>query len=224
MNNEKKVWDQTAEMLGNYAVTWSDHWSYNFRHDPKRLAFVLARYKFAAKMGCKERTILELGCGEGIGATLLAEAASSYTGVDLDDAAILTARKNFPTGMFKFIYDDFMGKIFGAFQTVVTLDVIEHIYPQHEALYFETILHNLTEDGMAIVGTPNITSAPYASKGSCLGHVNLFSQARLKERLERYFHNVFPFGMNDECMHTGFSSMAHYIICVAVNRRKEWNT
>ncbi|MFC2049412.1 class I SAM-dependent methyltransferase [Chlamydiota bacterium] len=219
MRNEKEAWDMTAEMLGNYSVTWSDHWSYNFRNDPKRLAFVLSRYKFASKMGSQGRTVLELGCGEGIGATLLAESAISYTGIDLDDAAILSARQNLTGEKFKFIYDDFMGKKLGSFQTVVSLDVVEHIYPEHEAVYFETILKNLTQDGIAIVGTPNITAAPYASKASNLGHVNLFSQARLKETLERYFHNVFPFGINDETMHTGYAPMCHYVVCVACNRR-----
>ena len=220
MRNEKETWEQTAEMLGNRSVTWSDHWSYNFRNDPKRLAFVLARYKFAAKMGSLGRTILELGSGEGIGAPILAEGATSYMGVDLDDVAILRARQNFPEGKCTFLYDDFMGKKFGSFQTVVSLDVIEHIYPQHESIYLHTLVDNLTENGLAIVGTPNITAAPYASEASNLGHVNLFSQNRLKESLERYFHNVFPFGMNDEILHTGYAPMAHYVICVACNKRK----
>jgi 2-polyprenyl-3-methyl-5-hydroxy-6-metoxy-1,4-benzoquinol methylase len=206
------------------SITWSDHWSYNFRNDPKRLAFVLSRYKFAATIGAHNRTVLELGCGEGIGASLLAESAVSYTGIDLDDVAILTARNNYSLPKFNFIYDDFMGKSFGAFHTVVSLDVIEHIYPQHEELYFETIINNLNQDGIAIVGTPNITSASYASKASNLGHVNLFSQSRLKEVLERYFHTVFPFGMNDEMMHTGYAAMAHYILCVACNRREQWKS
>ena len=222
MQNEKEAWDVTAEMLGNDSVTWSDHWSYNFRNDPKRLAFVLSRYKFAAKMGSQGRTILELGCGEGIGATILAESALSYTGIDLDDAAILSARKNLNGEKFKFIYDDFMGKLLGTFQTVVSLDVVEHIYPEHEAVYFETILQNLSQDGIAIIGTPNVTAAPYASTASNIGHVNLFSPARLKEALEQYFYNVFPFGMNDETMHTGYAPMCHYAICVACNRREAW--
>lgn len=224
MRNEKEAWEQTAEMLGNYSVTWSDHWSYNFRNDPKRLAFVLARYKFAAKMGSSQRSILELGCGEGIGAPILAEFALSYTGVDLDEAAISGARGNFQADLpkYRFIYEDFMGKTFGSYDSVVSLDVVEHIYPEHEALYFETIMDNLNERGIAIVGTPNITAAPYASEASELGHVNLFSQKRLKEALERYFHNVFPFGINDEILHTGYAPMAHYIICVACNRRKTW--
>jgi cyclopropane fatty-acyl-phospholipid synthase-like methyltransferase len=207
----------------------SDHWSYRFRDDPKRLAFILARYKFAAYMGGKHRSILELGCGEGIGAPLLAAEATHYTGIDLDDSAILTAREHFSPsrGMplsekMEFIYEDFMGKNVGVFQTVVSLGVVEHIYPQHEQTYFETVVDNLAPDGIAIIGTPNIASAPYASHASNLGHVNLFSFSRLKKTLERYFFNVFPFGVNDEVLHTGYASMAHYMICIACNRRQTW--
>jgi 2-polyprenyl-3-methyl-5-hydroxy-6-metoxy-1,4-benzoquinol methylase len=208
----------------NGLVTWSDHWSYNFRNDPKRLAFVLSRYKFAARMASNKRTVLELGCGEGIGATILGEAAASYTGVDMDDVAIISARQNFSSKHYTFIYDNFMEKNYGLFQTIVSMDVVEHIYPQHETIYFETVANNLADDGIAIIGTPNITSAPYASQASNLGHVNLFSQQRLKQALESYFHNVFPFAMNDEILHTGYAPMAHYIICVACNRKYTWKT
>lgn len=219
MSEEKKKWDETKELLGSYSLPFSSHWSYNFREDPKRLSFVLSRYKFAAKMGGHQRTVLELGCGEGIGATILAEQATHYTGIDLDKEAIVMAQKNFPKDKFSFFYDDFMGKSFGKFQTIISLDVVEHIYQKHEDVYFKTIEENLSEDGMAIIGTPNITSAPYASKASQLGHVNLFSQERLKKALEGIFHNVFTFGMNDEIVHTGYAKMSHYLICVGCYKK-----
>lgn len=217
---EKQAWDATCELLGNHSVTFGAHWSFNFRNDPKRLSFVLSRYKFASKMASKGRSVLELGCGEGIGAPILREGALHYTGVDLDDAAIIAAREHFPPKDYTFIYDDFMGKKIGTFDTVISLDVIEHIYPEHEALYLETIYNNLGKNGIAVIGTPNATSAVYASKGSQLGHVNLFTQERLKSTLERYFHVVLPFGMNDEILHTGFASMAHYIFCVACDKKE----
>lgn len=217
--SEKQLWNQVTDLFGNYSVTWDDHWSYNFRNDPKRLGFVLARYKFAAKMGSKNRSVLELGCGEGIGATILAEQAHHYTGVDLDEKAIVSGKRNLPEEDFTFIYEDFMGKKFGTFQTVVSLDVVEHIFPEHEEIYFETISKNLVPNGITIIGTPNITAASYASEASNLGHVNLFSQERLKTTLEKHFHNVFSFGLNDELMHTGFAPMAHYLLCVACNKR-----
>jgi 2-polyprenyl-3-methyl-5-hydroxy-6-metoxy-1,4-benzoquinol methylase len=218
---EKNLWQQTADMLGNEKVAFGRHWSYNFRNDPKRLSFVLSRYKFAAKMACDNADVLELGCSEGIGATILNEIAKSYTGVDLDKSAIETAKANLPSDNFKFIYDDFMGKKYGLFKAIVSMDVIEHIDPQYEKQFFQTILDNLSDDGICVIGTPNITSEPYASEASKLGHINLYSQNRLKKELNKYFHQVLPFGMNDENVHTGFAAMAHFIICVAFHKKDD---
>lgn len=221
---EKTTWDETAALLGNNSLKWGNHWSFNFRNDPKRLAFVLSRYKFAAKMGAKGRSVLELGCGEGIGATVLGETASSYTGIDFDQEAILAAERNcLEKERFHFCCEDFMGKTVGCFQTVVSLDVIEHIYLEFEDTYLKTLVNNLSEDGIAIIGTPNVTSAPHASIASQIGHVNLYSQERLKQALSRYFHYVFMFGMNDEIVHTGFSAMSHYIFSVACGKKKDRN-
>lgn len=217
--NEKETWDQTAEMLGHLRTRLGDHWSYNYFNDPKRLGFVLSRYKFAAKMACKKGRVIELGCSSGIGATILGEFVEEYVGVDLDESAIQTAMNNLSPPKYKFIYDDFMSKTYGQFDAVVSLDVIEHIHLEYEDLYFQTLMNNLSPNGVCVVGTPNATSAAYASKMSQIGHVNLYSQERLQTAMNRYFHQVFPFGMNDEIMHTGFGSMAHYLICVGFIKR-----
>jgi 2-polyprenyl-3-methyl-5-hydroxy-6-metoxy-1,4-benzoquinol methylase len=216
---EKELWSITAEMLSSRRANWCDHWSFNFRNDPKRLAFVLARYKFCAKMARHQKTILELGCSSGIGAPILAEHAEKYTGIDLDQQAIETAQYNFSSPRFHFIYDDFMGKVFGRFNAVFSLDVIEHILPEYEKEYLETICANLDDDGICVVGTPNITSSPYASEYSKIGHVNMYSQERLVTSLKRYFHQVLPFGMNDETLHTGYAPMCHYLLSLCCHRK-----
>lgn len=216
---EKEVWDRTKELLGEHHVSFGDHWTFNFKNDPKRLGFVLSRYKFAAKMACDAESVLELGCSEGIGATILAERAQKYVGVDLDLSAIKTAKGNLHPPKFEFLYDDFMGKKYGKFKAVISLDVVEHILPEFEQLYFDTLLENLAEDGICVVGTPNITASAYASLASQLGHVNLYSQERLLAKLKEYFHQVFPFGMNDEIAHTGFGAMSHYILCVGCHKK-----
>lgn len=216
---EKEAWDNTKKLLGQHKVEFGQHWSYNFRNDPKRLGFVLSRYKFAAKMIGKQGSVLELGSSEGIGATILAENASRYTGVDLDAEAIEVACANLDPVKYRFVFDDFMGKLYGCFDAVVSLDVIEHIHREYEDLYFETVMKNLAENGIAVIGTPNITADVYASTASKLGHVNLYSQERLTAEMRKRFHQVFAFGMNDEIAHTGFGGMCHYLICVGCHRK-----
>ncbi|MGE0229965.1 MAG: class I SAM-dependent methyltransferase [Dehalococcoidia bacterium] len=207
-------------MLGDRRVRLSKHWSYNLYNDPKRLPFVLARYKFAAKLGSKGRSVLELGCSEGMGAVILAESASQYTGVDLDPDAIASAKENWTDDKFRFELDDFLGNTYGEFDTVVSLDVVEHIEADHDHRFFEALVRNLKPKGLAIVGTPNITSVPYASAASQLGHVNMFSAERLAARMREHFVNVFSFGMNDEVLHTGFAPMCHYIFAVGCTKRE----
>ncbi|MCB1085252.1 MAG: class I SAM-dependent methyltransferase [Chlamydiia bacterium] len=218
--DEKKAWEETTKLFKCGTFKFGPHWSFNFRNDPKRLGFVLSRYKFAAKMLGKREGVLELGCSDGIGATILAENAEKYVGIDLDEPALKAAKENLDEDKFVFKFDDFMGKTYGKFDGVVSLDVVEHILPEFEAQYFETIYSNITESGICVVGTPNITSAPYASKASHLGHVNMFSHERLITTMKKYFHQVFPFGMNDEIMHTGYAPMAHYIFCVACHKKE----
>ena len=217
--SEEKLWKDTTKMLGYNEITLSSHWSYNFITDPKRLGFVLSRYKFAAKMSASNTTVLELGCSEGIGVPILLERVDSYLGVDLDKDAIKVANVNMNSDKCKFIHDDFLNKKYGKFETVISLDVIEHIYSDCENLYFDTIVNNLSENGICIIGTPNISADQYASKASKLGHVNLYSQKRLVNLMKKYFHQVLPFGMNDEVMHTGFSEMTHYLINIGCHKK-----
>lgn len=219
IRTDKEQWDSLTEMLGNESIRLGRHWSYNLRNDPKRLGFVLSRYKFSAKMGTRNRTVLELGCSEGIGTPILSEFATSYTGIDMDAPAIETARQNWGSEKCSFISGDFLGQEIGSFETVVSLDVVEHIEQEYEHLYFQSILRNLRHGGIALVGTPNVTSDAYASPASKAGHVNLFDGNRLVSELKKYFHNVFLFGINDEVVHTGFVPMAHYLMALACNPR-----
>ena len=43
---------------------------------------------------------------------------------------------------------------------------------------------------------------------------------RLRALMQRYFRNVFMFGMNDEVLHTGFAPMCHYLWSLAVGVRR----
>jgi 2-polyprenyl-3-methyl-5-hydroxy-6-metoxy-1,4-benzoquinol methylase len=221
---EKAAWDQVKGMLGHERMTLGRHWSFNLRNDPKRFAFVLSRYKLAARLACKGKRVLELGCSEGLGAAILGEHAASYTGVDLDGEAIEVAKRNFP--QHSFVHDSFIhdsstpeGARYGEFDVVVSMDVIEHIEPPREPLFFDAVLRNLQPDGMAVIGTPNITSAPYASAMSNAGHVNLFSADRLDAAMRQRFTWVFPFGMNDEVAHTGYAPMCHFLISLGCRKR-----
>ena len=106
------------------------------------------------------------------------------------------------------------------FDAAVSFDVIEHIYPEHAAAFIDAYADHLKPEGIAIIGTPNITSNVYANARTQSGHVNLYSAERLKEEMGRRFENVFMFSVNDEVIHTGFSPMAHYLLAMGVGVKK----
>ncbi len=211
-------WEAVRQEFTEEQVTIGAHWTFNILNDPKRLSFVLSRYKFAAKMASQRGAVLELGCSEGIGVPILAEFASTYTGVDLDQGAIRDAQRTWTDSKHTFICADFLEKTYGSFQSVVSMDVVEHIDRDQEHRFFQTVFANMADDGVAIIGTPNITSEQYASEASRMGHVNLFDGPRLLAWMDRICHNAFLFSMNDEVVHTGFTPMAHFLIAVGCNK------
>lgn len=206
-------------------IRLSPHMAYNLKKDPKRLAFVLARYSFAGQMTKDCNSILELGCSEGIGASLLHEGTKKYLGMDLDIPAIEAANRNFASEKVHFENANFLHMNEGKFEGVISLDVIEHISKgDDENAFFKTVSDNITDNGICIIGTPNITSTPYASPESMRGHVNMFDATRLKSTMGKHFKNVFIFSMNDEMIHTGYHPMAHYLFGMGCNKIIEKNS
>jgi protein-L-isoaspartate O-methyltransferase len=58
--------------------------SWAYLDDPKRLAFMMARYKFVAKMLDGLSHVLEVGCGDGFGTRVVAQAVQKVTAIDFD--------------------------------------------------------------------------------------------------------------------------------------------
>lgn len=217
----KEIWEDVMNTVPEGNIKLGKYFTYQVKHNLKHLFFTLARYKFAAKMigSDREGGVLEMGCSEGIGSLMLSQECGDVMGLDFDEEAVKWAVDNLSSDSLQFKYDDFLNKKYGDFSAVVSLDVIEHIKPEAEDAYIETVTKNLRHDGIAIIGTPNITASQYASKASEIGHINLYDHKRLKESFSRHFNNVIMFGMNDEMVHTGFLPMAHYLMVVATHKK-----
>lgn len=216
---ELNKWKRVKEYIGNEEVRFGPYFSYQLKHTPRRVLYTLSHYKFAAKMIGEEKTVLEVGCSEGMGTVLLAEFAKKVVGVDIDREAIREAERNFASKKVSFRVADFLGAHIDKFDAFVSFDVIEHIYPRNERRFFTSICDNLKKEGICIIGTPNKTSHIYASKVTRIGHVNLYDWEKLNCGMARYFRHVFLFSANDELVHTGFYPMAHYLIGMGVGKK-----
>jgi len=193
-----------------------------WREDPRRLVFLLARYKFVSKMLVGKKSAIEFGCGDGFGMRVVAQTVESVHGVDFDEEFVTWAQRdaeresvNCTFSLLDFVKDVPPGR----YEASYSLDVIEHIPESLERLYVDHLADVLAPGGVCIVGSPNITATPYASPVSLEGHINLKSAETLRATLARRFENVFIFSMNDEVVHTGFSPMAHYLFALCVGVR-----
>lgn len=189
--------------------------------DPRRLGFVLARYKFVAKMLAGKQRALEVGCGDAFGTRVVLQEVPYVCAIDFDPFFINDVKSRMcPRWTFDCkVHDMLSGPVKGDFDAAYSLDVIEHIPASQEDDFVRNIARSLREDGVLVIGTPSLQSQPWASPPSKAGHVNCKEQAALTALLRRYFKNVFAFGMNDEVLHTGFHAMSHYLFAVCAGTK-----
>lgn len=202
------------------AVTLGPYNSAGLLNDPRRVGFLFARYKFAAKMLVGSRSVLEIGCQEGLGSMVVAQAVEHLVSTDFYKPHIESCQERL-VGLIDNIefrgHDIIDGPVEGRFDGAFSLDVIEHIDPTQEHSFMANIASSLTEHGVFVLGSPSLESQKYASKNARDGHINCHSGEEFRELCQRYYHNVFMFGMNDEVLHTGFLPMAHYILALCTN-------
>ncbi|MCX5696379.1 MAG: class I SAM-dependent methyltransferase [Candidatus Omnitrophica bacterium] len=195
--------------------------SYSLINDPKHMCFVLSRYKFCAKMLEGKKRVMEIGSGDGFGLPIIAQTAKKVYAVDWDKRLLRNNAKRLRhIKNVEYLNVDLNKtspdlRVDGAF----LIDVIEHLEPKNENVFISNIVRCLNVNGVLIIGTPNIAASRHATPRSRVQHINLKSMQTLRQTMEKYFENVFMFGMNDEVLHTGFAPMCHYLWAVGAGLR-----
>lgn len=100
--------------------------------------------------------IIDIGCGNGYVASVLAEAGHSVTGVDVSTDGIVIARAAYPHIQFFVcsVYDEQLMEIAGALSDcLIALELVEHLlYPKQ---LFEQSYRLLRPGGHLIISTPS---------------------------------------------------------------------
>jgi 2-polyprenyl-3-methyl-5-hydroxy-6-metoxy-1,4-benzoquinol methylase len=184
--------------------------------DPKRLVFVLSRYKFVAKMFENMDSVLEVGCADAFGTKIVQQAVKKMVAVDFDSVFIDDAKKrNIDPEKIEYrVHNILEAPVLVSADGVFSLDVLEHIPEENETEFIKNLIGSSHEHGTIIIGTPSLQSQIYASEASKEGHINCKDHIQLKSLLSKFFYNVFLFSMNDEVIHTGFYPMANYLIAL----------
>jgi 2-polyprenyl-3-methyl-5-hydroxy-6-metoxy-1,4-benzoquinol methylase len=209
--------DRRKTGLAKFGLMSSQVW----QDDPRRLAFVLARYKFVSKMFSGFNHVLEVGCADAFGTHIMKQEARQVTAVDFDPLFIESAIESMdPRWPFTAkVHDMLDGPLPADFDGAYALDVIEHIQPKDEEAFVGNIVKSLNPHGVLILGSPSLQSQVYASPASKEGHVNCKDAPQFKALMQKFFNNVFIFSMNDEVVHTGFYPMAHYLFALCASKR-----
>lgn len=129
--------------------------------------------------------VLEVGCGEGRGIDLLASKASSFTAVDKIAPVIDNLKKIYPDATFLSMnLPPLTGLGDGAYDLVISFQVIEHIKDDHS--FLREIHRVLKPGGMALLTTPNrsqsLTRNPW--------HVREYLPQELEELATRFFSSA----------------------------------
>lgn len=184
-----------------------------WRDDPKRLGFVLSRYKFAARMleGCGR--VFEVGCADGFGTRIVAAAVGEVAAFDIDPVFIQEVESNNAGFSVRASVHDLVSAPVpgGPYEAGYAIDVIEHIQPSDEDAFVANAVASMGSACKLILGCPSLESQAHASPSSRAGHVNCKTLPSMRALLGKHFHSVFVFGMNDEVVHTGFGAMCHYV-------------
>ena len=142
------------------------------------------------------RDVVDLACGEGYGAAVLARSARTVVGVDANPEAFEHARLKYTREPVLRFERDMVETWRGAVDCVVFLQTIEHVHDPDAVL--DHIRGLIGPAGVAYVSTPNVlTLAPEgAERSGNPWHLKEYRAAELRELCERHFGSVRLLGLH----------------------------
>jgi len=147
----------------------------------------IPRYRLAKSLATG-KSVLDFGCGTGYGAAMLADAAKTVTGLDIDESALGWARETHRKANLAFVRHDDLGDSLPAasFDVVTCFEMIEHVDHETQKRAVAGFARLLKDDGLLLISTPN----PEVTKlyGANPYHIREMSEAEFRELLAPFPH------------------------------------
>lgn len=160
-----------------------------------------ARYSFAKKY-CKNKTVLDLGCGVGIGTAFIAEnGAKKVLGVDYSESAIKIAGASQQFKKNKNI--SFMvgnglelEKIHKKFDVIIAFEIVEHLPVNLVDEFLKQLHRKLNPNGVLLLSTPNELHTKYfLGKPHNPFHIKEYKLEEITQYIKHYFSHVTSYGI-----------------------------
>lgn len=133
------------------------------------------------------KTALDIGCGYGYGSAMIAHAAETVTGVDVNAESIVVATERYQNvSNLSFVIDDaiaFLRSTPTMFDVAVLFEVIEHVEDQDQLL--QSVWEAMAEGGRLFLSTPDKRKTPFYRKNPY--HLRELSSTELVEMVGRSF-------------------------------------
>lgn len=149
----------------------------------------LHRYFLAREMA-RGQEVLEIACGEGYGAAMMAQVATSVLGMDVSIEAVAHAARNYKRDNLRFALGDArkLDAPDASVDLLTSFETLEHFY-EHELFYAEA-RRVLRPGGKLLISTPE--REVYSPEGSRanMHHVRELSRAEFEAGLRAVFPHV----------------------------------
>ena len=164
---------------------------------PALVAQHVRRYAFAIEsFATASSACLDVGCGAGYGAALLAGSCAQVTAIDVSEEAIAYARRHYCRGNIDWMVQDACQLALddSSFDLVVAFEVIEHV---PDAERFVSEVDRVLKDGGCLVLSTPVADSTHSHPENPF-HVREFLPADLKTLLSSRFALVEMFGQRRE--------------------------
>jgi len=157
----------------------------------------VSRYRFAS-LFAEQKHVLDLGCGTGYGAEILADRALHTLGLDSSAEATAFASRRFAKPDFLTASATELPLPSATFGLVTAFEVIEHL--SHWPLLLAEAARVLAADGVFLVSTPNkiVYAETRGEAGPNPFHIHEFELEEFQQALTRYFPFVRVLSQNHQ--------------------------
>lgn len=151
----------------------------------------MERYNFASRFMRDGDFVLDVPCGTGYGASILASSGNKVYGMDIDESTIAMASDVYRYPNIEFFVGDMMRDDLPEVDFITCLDGLEHVSPGN--LLIERFVEALSDRGILVISVPinelkltNGVRNPY--------HEEDYDAEKLMALLDAYFSKVTLFG------------------------------